>query len=458
MATEEDDFSFQEAPAMPSAPQSVASTIVDDPLADAEASTRTTAQAKRVVKKAKDTDTSCPFSCGLQKKKGKRFCAPHHKAYENIINGIDNKTDEGKQEWQAFHVIFGNPSDRSSVGIPDLQMKTLDEYNRQFPEGSQKKGVKRGRLALSEFVKAEGTKKCRQDTSERQKMDSEWFENLMKSSRGWSSERSTAFWANLASEPSNVADENGPPWSPTRLFMPPWLLCNERETNVVENYEDHTVKTFRKPECLGRVDTQNLVKDAQTGFSQLAKPNFEAMKSRPSASSKASFSDRDSSNTFLTDVAAQQGVAVPTCSPSKNEADLGLDATGDGKSSIGTEFDLGTAKISKSRILNKDCIDLRKKLETTFAKGTTATSHQGLLGPGLAITTLQARLGVLQALKENSIEIAQSVPGEPATNSDAEPRTPISTRVSLVEALRKPHNMTVENSGEVKLVRVPHHR
>ena len=207
-------------------------------------------------------------------------------------------------------------------------------------------------------------------------MDRELFSMLMKSSRGWTQERTDAYWERLESEPSNFADDHGPPWCPTRLFMPAWLTCSEFDRDSHTNFEEHALQSSTKPQELNVEKRQAMRKELVQGFGMIATPdrNISGMRLTP---------------TSMTNIAAEHShgtVGSLTLEIGRKQGVIGVDAEPNGPSGSGAstdpsstaavtcstggatkKFDVAATRIMKRRYFHKETLALMKKVESTIA-------------------------------------------------------------------------------------------
>ena len=68
----------------------------------------------------------CPLGDGDPVQPTKKFCRAHNRAFENVRRDLKKRgTQESRSAWET---IFGS---RNSAGMPSLQRKVLDDYNRE---------------------------------------------------------------------------------------------------------------------------------------------------------------------------------------------------------------------------------------------------------------------------------------------------------------------------------------
>ena len=331
-------------------------TTEQDPQKPPHKSSDTTPAPKRGVKRGFVADKTCPLGDGEGIKKGKRFCPPHHQAYENITHPL-NQPGANENEVQAMHVIFGS---RKDPGVPSLQKEVLDDYLAANPPDAlgAKAGRRRGApVSLCQYVQRRGSRKEKLDQANRTKMDKELFCATISSKRKWCSERAELEWNKIDSDPANFCDDNGPSWCSRRLFIPPYLLGTDFEGSVVANFNEQAVVSTSAIDN-NKEDIQKVLDQCNRGLGSLAQASVAKSLERSTLPglmpTTVTSPDKQS---VLVDVMSKHGLNKGSGSADKQEAtEPNAQPTPEDET-----MDLAVTRISKAR-------DLKKKVGSAYFK------------------------------------------------------------------------------------------
>ena len=124
-----------------------------------------------------------------------------------------------------FRQVFGH---NRGGGEPVLAQRVLLDFCDKYPEGSEKKGVKRGgNFSITNYVQNTGSRRVKRQRRQRPKMDYEWFITTMETQRKWSAAKADAKWKELDAVPANFADHGGPePWTIDSVSRQAWSAVN----------------------------------------------------------------------------------------------------------------------------------------------------------------------------------------------------------------------------------------
>ena len=209
-------------------------------------------------------EAKCCRIDGLPCAKHKSFCVEHFRAFECIRRGALKASAE---DLENFNRIFGS---KNSAGLPTVADKVLSDYVAAFPDGKARKGVKRGNVNLTTYIRDFGSKRAKQDQHVKQILDREVFTTKLEQLRKWNAKRSGDMWEQLEADPANHYDDNGPPWAPKRLKVPGWLLGSDFEADVRENFETKTLRTTSKTEKNMTHETrEQILAELPKGFGHL---------------------------------------------------------------------------------------------------------------------------------------------------------------------------------------------
>ena len=145
--------------------------------------------------------------------------------------------------------------------------QVLCDFISAFPEGKEKKGMKRGNVCLTQYIHDHGTRKSRKDIGAKQILDRELFVTKMEIARKLNPQRCLDEWSKLEADPLNHYDSNGPPWAPLRLRIPGWLLGSEYEAEETENYEQKALRSSSKIEKnMNQESREQILGEVSKGF------------------------------------------------------------------------------------------------------------------------------------------------------------------------------------------------
>ena len=258
----------------------------------------------------------CPLpNCKTVKKSGKKYCAPHHRSYENCERTVfpggkpkmkakskakakaktmttGNKEEaelesspQETDEQQAFYVIFGRH--RTDEGEPARAEAALDEYRRLFGDDIAKSsGVKKGVIKLTSFASSEGARQSTGTKTKLQYWDKDLFETRVKSMRSlWTTERIGREWDAMEKDTLHPRRYNGPRDSPLQLRIPAWILGEDYDYTAKEDFQERRMDTNSKGVEMNEFEIEDGVADAKKGFTKIQEFNQERFESRVAMSS-----------------------------------------------------------------------------------------------------------------------------------------------------------------------------
>ena len=209
-----------------------------------------------------------------------------------------------------FRQVFGH---NRGGGEPVLAQRVLLDFCDKYPEGSEKKGVKRGgNFSITNYVQNTGSRRVKRQRRQRPKMDYEWFITTMETQRKWSAAKADAKWKELDAVPANFADHGGPePWT-KRLRIPTNLVCGECSESDDEHFEErYAATTGGKPiKHMGAEDRAKLVGEMKMGFTKLESAAPSSQYTRAVPASAVSFTGEASAATGVSALMAVAGVAA----------------------------------------------------------------------------------------------------------------------------------------------------
>ena len=109
-----------------------------------------------------------------------------------------------------------------------------------------KAGQPRGKAffkRMSQYMQKVGARKSIVQEKARPRYDKEFFVAQCKLQRQWCDVRAEQQWERLSSDQANIADEDGPPWSRLRVFVPTWMFCTETDKEQLETFQEKALTT-----------------------------------------------------------------------------------------------------------------------------------------------------------------------------------------------------------------------
>lgn len=173
------------------------------------------------------------------------FCGVHKKGYGCIYRAAiadkgnakpasDSEWDTELECWSGsgrwfFLKIFGTDKERrAGFRDPAAAQQCILDFCTQFWAGKEQRKVRRFGANFSQYYHSENARQSSEQVDGLLKVYFEIFLGKMKSLRRWSSERAKLCWGQYLADGDVGRDDNGPPWSKTRLFLPSWLFGEDR--------------------------------------------------------------------------------------------------------------------------------------------------------------------------------------------------------------------------------------
>ena len=284
--------------------------------------------------------------------------------------------------------IFGGKG--GEEGLPLVADQVLCDFISAFPEGKEKKGMKRGNVCLTQYIHDHGTRKSRKDVGAKQILDRELFATKMEIARKWNPQRCLDEWSKLEADPLNHYDSNGPPWAPLRLRVPGWLLGSDYEAEETENYEQKALRSSSKIEKnMNQESREQILGEVSKGFGHLQPVQQSITAPLPPTAWTLEGSSGSGPVTGLGLLAAVAKQHLAASSPAK-AAQAGPGSPGGATESAnekgqdlkGRSIDLPAFRMQKHRACVKEVTDMAEKTLQKVMKDAAelldaATQHSG---------------------------------------------------------------------------------
>lgn len=219
----------------------------------------------------------CGVSTCTQKVQGKkRFCPNHHRAFENISRqAMRGANVEDTPESKAFKEIFGY---KREPGNQELIDKVLGDYLDRFPSGKEKHRAFRGKVELTQFIEASGSRRAQElEVVTARPLDEEAFMKKCQAVRPWSDKRAKDEWDRLVADNRVKKDHAGPPYKPLRCWVPGWILAEDRAIERDSTFQERRVNAQGKAFRASQDEKEQLVAETKIGFGEITSVDRDDM-------------------------------------------------------------------------------------------------------------------------------------------------------------------------------------
>eukprot|EP00959_Pyramimonas_sp_CCMP1952_P260200 5440234-Pyramimonas_sp.AAC.1 len=201
------------------------------------------------------------------------MCRLHRRCYDCIYR--DSITEEAKKDGtnERFVNIFGDDKQRKK-GFKDktTAYRVIADFGVQFPEGTNKTGVKRGKIDLAQYVHSEGVEARQFRENKDPILDKELFTNKLQTERGWTPARALELWECEWARGVWRKHWGGPPWSKEQMEVPANMFGGESNTGQAGTYESKALLSSSKASTLRDEDKKKIKDECHFGFNMTPIP------------------------------------------------------------------------------------------------------------------------------------------------------------------------------------------